>query len=143
VSVLIAPETRYGIEQWRWDHTDSETNPFDSSVKGMRPTHPQPYPAMMYQPLQKNPWKFNQQVAHSEAEQSNLEALGFVAGGPGKAAEHFDAMQLEIAHAAANRNFNDRNMSEKAREESERVEQASSVHVGEIPATPIKPKGSR
>lgn len=140
MGVLVAPETRYGIEMWKWDHHRGETNPFDSSVKGMRPEHPEPYPAMMYRPLQKNPWKFDQQVANSEVEQSNLESQGFVAGGPGKAADRFDAMQLDIAHAAANRNFNDRNMGEKAREESDRVEQASSVHVGEIPSTPIKPR---
>lgn len=50
------------------------------------------------------------------------------------------------AHAAAHRNYEDRNLSEKALAESKAVEEASPVHLGEIPQTPVRrgrPKGSK
>lgn len=106
----------------------------------MRPEHYEPYPAMMYKATQKNPWKFEQHTVADETEQRNLESRGFVAGGKGKAAEAFDAEQQNLALLAAARNYEDRGMSEGAKAESNRVEQASSTHVAEIPNTPIKPR---
>ncbi len=138
--MMIPPETGFGKEVWRWEHTTAESNPHDNSIKGMRPVEFQPYPAMMYRPLQKNPWRFDDALAHSEAEQRNLESLGYVAGGKGAAAEHFDRMQQEIAVLAAARNYEDRNMSDKAKAEIAVVEESSSTHTAEIPQTPIKPR---
>ncbi len=138
--MLVPPETNFGKEVWKWEHTTAESNPHDNSIKGMRPVHFQPYPAMMYRPLQKNPWRFDSAIAQSETEQRNLESQGFVAGGQGAAADRFDQMQQEIAVAAAARNYEDRNMSEKAKAEAAVVEEASSTHTAEIPATPIKPR---
>ena len=138
MSVLVAPETRYGIEMWRWDHTDSETNPFDPTVKGMRPTHPQQLPEMMYRATQKNPWLFDKEVASTEPERDNLRSRGFVSGGPARAAEHYDAQQQEFAVLAAHRNFEDRNMSDKAKAESNAAEQASSTHLPTIEPKPVK-----
>ncbi len=142
MAVLVPPETRFGIETWKWEHTDGETNPFDSTVKGMRPSHHKFYPAMMYKAVQKNPWQFEKLIVDTETEQRNLESRGFVAGGQGAAADAFDKAQQEVAVLAAARNYEDRNMSDKAREESNAAEQSSSSHLAEIPVTPIK-KGNR
>lgn len=45
------------------------------------------------------------------------------------------------AHAAAHRNYEDRNLSEKALAESKAREEASPVHMGEIPEQPRKRRG--
>jgi hypothetical protein len=131
--MLVAPETAFGIETWRWENEEGRSHPQNSSIRGMRPNGYRPYPAMMYKALQKNPWKFESQIAASEVEQRNLESRGFVGGGQGAAAEAFDAQQLEIAKIAAARNYEDRNMGERAKAESNAVEQASSAHVAAIP----------
>lgn len=143
MAVLVPPETRYGIETWRFEHHEGETNPFDPTVKGVRPSSHRTHPAMMYKALQKNPWKFESTIAATEVEQRNLESRGFVYGGQGVAADAFDKGQQDLAVLAAARNYEDRNMGEKAREESHAAEEASSTHLGAIPVTPIRPKGTR
>lgn len=141
MAMLIAPETPYGKELWRWEHHEGETHPSDSSIRGMGARGFKPYPAMLYQVTQKNPWKWESVQVHSEMEQQNYESRGFVAGGLKAACDEFDANQQRLAVAAAERNYADRNMSEKAKAHRDEVEQASSVHLGEIPETPIKRRG--
>lgn len=53
------------------------------------------------------------------------------------------AADQELAVLAANRNFHDRRMSEKAREEAARAESQSSQHLAAIPETPIKRRGRK
>ena len=137
MSVIVPPDSPYGRELWKWEHREDEVCPTDKNIRGMRPATPRMYPAMMYQATGKNPWSFDREIANDEAEQRNLESRGFVAGGPGKAAEAWDNLVQTAALAAAHRNYEDRNMSERARAHSESVEQASSRHLGEIPAEPI------
>jgi hypothetical protein len=141
MSMLIAPETPYGKELWKWDHHEGETHPQDNKIRGMRPREHRDYPKMLYKATQKNPWQFESHVVESEQEQRNLESRGFVAGGQGAAAEAFDQGQQALAVAAAVRNYEDRNLSEKAKAEIDAAESASARHLGEIPATPIKKRG--
>jgi hypothetical protein len=141
MSIIIPAESHYGKELWKWEHHTGEVHPSDPTIRGMRPREFQPYPAMMVKVTQKNPWQFEEVIVHSEMEQRNLESRGFVSGGRGEAAKAFDAAQQELAVQAAHRNWDDRHAGEKARAEIERVEQASSKHLGEIPATPIKKRG--
>lgn len=138
MSMFIDPTTPYGKELWKWDHHQGEAHPQDSSIKGMRPPHHQDYPAMMYKALQKNPWKFEQEIAKDEPVQRNLESRGFVAGGKQAAANAFDAAQQNLAVMAAARNYEDRRMSEPAQAERDTAEQASSTHLGEIPRKPVR-----
>lgn len=49
--------------------------------------------------------------------------------------------QLELAKAAANRAYQDRWMSGKAQAEAQAVDEATIQHLGEIPRTPVKPRG--
>ena len=143
MALLISPDTAYGKELWKWDHDRGQTHPSDPTVKGMRAPCFEPYPAMMYKATQKNPWKFDQEVAADEQAQRNLESRGFIAGGKQAAADAFDTDMQKLAVAAAERNAQDRHMSEKARAESNAAEQASAKHLGEIPATPIKKRGRK
>lgn len=137
MSVLIAPDTPYGKELWKWEHTQGETHPSDPSIRGMRPATRQAYPAMLYKALQKNPWKLDSVTVKDEREQADMERQGYVGGGPQAAADAYDSHQQAMALAAAHRNYEDRNMSAAAKAESNAVEEASARHVGEIPRTPI------
>lgn len=141
MGVLIAPETPYGKEMWKWEHHEGEAHPNDSSIRGKRPSHYKPYPAMLYRATQKNPWKFDEKLVADETAERLAIGQGFVSGGPQAAADAFDERQQELAMAAAHRNYEDRNISEKARAEVDAVEQSSSQHLGEIPRTPVKRRG--
>ena len=141
MSVLIAPDSPYGKEVWKWEHREDEVCPNDPMLRGMRPASKREYPALMYKATGKNPWTFEKARAADAVEQRNLESRGFVAGGPGAAAEAFDHLVQEAALAAAHRNYEDRNMSPAALAHSSTVEQASSRHLGEIPRAPIRRRG--
>lgn len=138
MSMLIAEETPYGQELWRWEHHEGETHPTNKTIRGMRPNGHRAFPELMYKATQKNPWQFEKEVAADEVMQRNLQSRGFCSGGPGKAAEAFDGMMQGLAVAAAHRNYEDRNMSDGAKAHRDAVESSSSVHLGEIPETPIR-----
>lgn len=138
MSLVITPDTPYGKELWKWDHREDETCPTDPTIRGMRPSTKRDYPALMYRVTGKNPWTYDQARAVDEAAQRNLESRGFVAGGKAAANEAYDRLVQDAALAAAHRNYEDRNMSPAALAHSSAVEQASSRHLGEIPATPIR-----
>lgn len=75
---------------------------------------------------------------------SGLEAVALGQGWHIKQQDAIDAVgaqQLELARVAANRAYNDRLMSGKAREEAAVVDEATMQHLGEIPAKPIKRRG--
>src|SRR3990167_11532969 len=143
MGVLIPPDSPYGKEIWKWDHREDETCPTDPTLRGMRPATKREYPALMYKATGKNPWTFEKECVVDAVAQRNLESRGFVAGGLGKAAEAFDRLVQDAAMAAAHRNYEDRNMGERALEHSSAVEQASSRHLGEIPETPTRRRGRR
>lgn len=141
MSMIIAPDTPYGKELWKWDHHEGETHPSDSTIRGMRPNGYRPFPAMCYRMTQKNPWLWESEIARDEPALRLLEQRGFVGGGLDAAAAAYDRQQQAFAVAAAERNFADRHLSEAARAESHAAEQASSRHLGEIPETPIRRRG--
>ena len=141
MALLIAPDTPYGKELWRWEHHDGEAHPSDPNLRGMRPSSFRAYPAMLYRATQQNPWQFDQQEVADEVAERLAVGQGFVSGGKAAAAEAFQARQQDLAMAAAHRNYEDRNVSERARAEIDAAEQASSTHLGEIPETPIKRRG--
>lgn len=142
MGMLIAPETPYGQELWKFDHHTGESiDTPTGKIYGQRAQGFQAYPAMLYMATQKNPWVFEHTIAADEPAQRNLESRGFVAGGKGKAMEAFDAYMQSLAVQAAHRNHDDQRMSEAAKAESNAYEQAHSGHVGEIPRTPIKQRG--
>lgn len=141
MSMLIAPDTAYGKELWKWDHHEGEAHPSDASIRGMRPNGFRAFPAMLYRVTQTNPHKWESEVARDAVAQTALEQRGFVAGGLAAAAADYDRLQQSFAVAAAERNYADRRMSEAARAESDAAEQASSRHLGAIPETPIRRRG--
>lgn len=143
MALLITPETPYGKEMWKWDHTEGETHPSDGAVRGMRPSGYRAYPAMVYKVSARNPLTFESAVVTTDAEERNYLSRGFVAGGQAAAVEAYDAQERELATIAAARNYEDRLMSDKAKAERDAAEEESSRHLGAIPETPIRRRVGR
>src|SRR5262245_5489440 len=129
--VLHDPNTNYAKELWKWENPRSLRHP-DTGERGMRPDSFEPYPAMLYLITGKNPWRYESHTVHDEQEQRNLESRGYVAGGLQAACKEYDRRQQANAVAAAERNAQDRTMSESAKSERDLVEQSHSRHLPEI-----------
>ena len=80
--------------------------------------------------------------AEDEVAASRLESLGYRKGQVA-AIEYVKSLEQMVAVAAAERAYQDRNMSEKAKAEVEKVEASTIQHVAVIPETPIKRKRGR
>lgn len=140
--VFIAPETPAGKEHWKWDHYQDETNPHDSSIKGMRPRGFQPFPAMLYKATRDEAGflSMESRIAHDASEQERWARDGFVPGGQGAAVEALNRFEDEIAKAAAERAYAERSMSSKAQAEAKAIDDSTDRHVPVIPETPVRPK---
>jgi hypothetical protein len=79
-------------------------------------------------------------LAESERHAAELESRGFREG-RAAAQGYVEELEQAVAEAAAERNYADRNMSEKAKAISAAAEDAVSGHLGEVPRTPVKPRG--
>lgn len=79
-------------------------------------------------------------IVHSAQEEANAKSRGWCEGQQA-AIDAIFAQQREFATLAANRNYNDRLMSEAAKAESQAFEETASGHVPVIPEAPIKKRG--
>lgn len=138
MGVYHAPETPYGKEQWKWDHTVGEVNPFDPEIRGMRPISFQEFPKAMYKAGRNDINKIDlleRRLVGNRDEQARCEAEGF-SEGPAAAVAKADALEREIATLAANRAAQDRTLSPQAQAEADAYEQTVDGHVAVIPETP-------
>lgn len=143
MAVCHSPESAWGKELWKWDHTVGETNPHDDNIKGMRPSSPQEYPMMLYKAGRnaKNQIALlSNRIAQNAYERESLERDGFVFG-PAAAIERCEAQELEIAKLAANRAYQDRKLSPEAQAEAAAYEETVREHVAEVPSQPVKRRG--
>lgn len=62
---------------------------------------------------------------------------------PQEAMEFLEKLEKAVGDAAAERNWQDRNMGEKAREESDQIQADTFGHVPSIPEQPIKRRGRK
>lgn len=62
---------------------------------------------------------------------------------PQEARAYFEGLEKAIADAAAHRHYEDRNMSDKAKAEAEKADEATALHVAEIPEQPKRRRGGR
>ena len=130
--VLITPEMPYSQERAKWE---AQGGPWGS---GEKPCVFKEYPMAMYKITERNPIQQEFMLADDETGRRNLESRGFVAGGPAKALEVYDAEQRQLAQAAAERNYADRRMSPEAQAEAARYEAETDGHVAVIPEIPVK-----
>jgi hypothetical protein len=82
----------------------------------------------------------NQRTVGNESELQAALEQGW-RNSPLEAMERFEAKEHAIGEAAAIRNYEDRNMSERAKAEAAAVEAQSFEHVPEIPVAPVKRRG--
>lgn len=109
-----------------------------------RPYEYREYPTMMYRPTRPSSGgrvDFEGQTANDKHERGSLERMGFIHGGRAAALAALEAREFEIAELAANRVIPERRMSEKAREEADRIDSSTIQHLAAIPEQPIKRRG--
>ena len=131
--VVHVPESNFSIEMRKWEAHHTVYGPPG------RPYAYAPYPTRMYKVARQadGARTFEAETANDEHEQRNLESRGFVVGGQQAALDAFDAQEQAVAVLAANRAYNDRNMSEKAQAEIAAAEaSAGARHLAEIPEKP-------
>jgi hypothetical protein len=102
-----------------------------------RPYEYRPYPTMMYRASRPKEGgaipDFDQMEAGNDHERESCERQGFVYGGKAEALAALERQEFEFAELAANRELNDRKMSDKARTEATRVDDAAGIqHVPNI-----------
>ena len=133
MAVVHAPESTFSKEMAKWETTFTQYGP-----PGRQYTF-QEYPSRLYKAV-RNPdgsRTFEGVTVNDADEQRNFESRGFVAGGQQAALDALAEQEQEVAVLAANRNYNDRNMSERAQAEAaEVIASAGARHVAEIPEKP-------
>jgi hypothetical protein len=92
------------------------------------------YPTMLYRATRgKSGPDFEGATAHDDAERERHERSGFVHGGKAAALAALERQEFEYAELAANRAYTDRSMSDKARTEAAKVDEATVQHLPAIP----------
>ena len=134
----------YAREMAKWEMDSHEFGPPGRP----RGSHggAQPYPAMFYKVKRSATGGrvevVESQTAGDEAEGRNLYSRGFY-NGLAEAAAALAESEQNDAVLAANRNHNDRNMSEAAKAESQAAEDAHDGHMPSVPETPIQRRQSK
>lgn len=146
--INYAPESEHAQEMAKWEMRPTREVPQDMIDAARRAgTHHgafdhHEYPKAMYIADQTpNGIKLRDErmTAHSITEEQNLKSRGYRV----TAQEAFDAVDrsnFDLAVAAAERNYHEKGMSEKARKEADKADRATAAHVGEVPVTPIPPR---
>lgn len=137
MAVIIAPGTKYADEVLEHEFDDFRIG----TEKGKRgPRVFQEFPKMVYKAGRNAVGKIEileHQVVADEEEQRNLQSRGFSVTQEG-ALEGFQADDRELAKLAANRAYQERTMSDAARQEAQDYESSVDAHVAEIPEAPKK-----
>lgn len=139
--VVHNPASPYAREMRKWEMGYS---PYGPPGRPREQVGHQAYPAAFYK-MKRSASNGDFVVEHyreaaDETEARNLESLGYREGRVAAIAL-VESREQEIAVAAAERNYRDRNMSEKAKAEAAQAEDATSAHLAEVPVTPIKRRG--
>jgi hypothetical protein len=143
MAVSYPAESAIAKELWRWDHTTSEHNPHDSSLRGVRPPSPQEFPKMLYRasrPATGGKVTFEQLIVDDSQVQRNFESRGYHCRQEDALAA-LESDELAVAKLAAERHYQERSMSEKAQREVAAHEAETDAHLPVIPDTPVKRRG--
>jgi hypothetical protein len=139
--VVHNPASSYAREMAKWEMGYS---PYGPPGRPRETVGHQAYPAACYRMSRsKTNGDFVIEsfiLAESPEHKARLEAQGYREG-RAAAQAHVEELEQAVARAAAERAYADRNLGEKAKAEAAKIEDATSGHVGEIPATPVKPRG--
>lgn len=133
MAVIHTPETAYAKEFVKWQaHHTAEGPPG-------RPYVFHEFPSAMYKAERDDMGRvsFTMLTVDDEDQMRNLQSRGFGCGKK-QAYDLMVAGEREIAKLAAERAANERTMSESARREAARVDDATDRHVPVVPETPIR-----
>lgn len=159
MGIVYTPESEYAKELAKWNTPRSQG--------GMRPDHPEMYPAMLYKANKRPDGKYtvievddrffsghpgsaeawsraNYITVRDESEERRKLNEGWRKS-PGEAMEYAERFEREMARAAAERAYADRNMSDAAKSEAAQAEAATMEHVPEVPTKrgPGRPRKER
>jgi len=135
-AIQINPASGFAVEMRKWEAGYTQYGPPG------RPYVYAEYPRELYLAghPEGRPGKIvitDSRQVQSDEERTALEGAGYRAS----QVEALVAQQdrdREMARAAAESNYDDRRMSDRAREERELVEDATAGHVAEVPRTPVR-----
>lgn len=130
-AIQINPSSGYAVEMRKWEAGYTMYGPPG------RPYVYEEYPRDMYLGGHPDgrPGKIvitDIRAVNSDAERTALEQAGYEAD-PAEAIKRQEVRDREMARAAAASNFDDRRMTDKAKDERAEVEAATSAHVAEVP----------
>lgn len=138
------PESDYVKELAKWEQRPTDLVSASMLAALGKPLSPvfQEFPKAMYRAKDATggPAINGFIVANDESHERLLKGQGWSTSQEG-AIEAVHATQTAIAQAAAERAFSDRRMSEQARRDAQRADDATPAHVPEVPRTPIKRRG--
>ncbi len=139
------------LRKWAWRpemHSETMVQPLpvEDGGRGLQGYSPaeHPYPKMLYKAHRSmggpvcdltNGNGFC--IVNSESEEAIQRGQGYHLSQQ-DAIDAVHAEHLELATLAAKMNYNDRGMTPKAQEEAQAVKEQHAVHLGEIPAKPIR-----
>lgn len=143
--IIPNPEAPESLELRKWEMrpTTLVPNPLKWGEGGRMGMPFQPFPKAMYLMVENPKGGFlvaEFLTVENEQQEANLRSRGF-GEGQGEAYELLLERQQALACAAAERADADRKLSAAAQAEAQRADDATGKHLGEIPATPIKPRG--
>jgi len=137
MSIVWSQDSEYAKERRRWETTHTEFGPPGREARFTE------WPLMIYRAKRNpngGPPIIEHVIVEDEQQERNMRSRGFVRG-PDHAIKELEASEQGVAIAAAERAAAELRMSEKARTEAAKVDEATISHLGEIPETPIKRRG--
>ncbi len=149
MGIQRSQEDAWTREMAKWEQrpvlvngTYIEPIPYEQGGKGGMPF--QPYPKMLYraESADGGPRICDTTIVQDEGQERVALGQGW-SDGQEAALAAVTAQQLELAKLAANRAYQDRWMSEKARAEAAAVDEQTMQHLPAIPETPIKTRRGR
>lgn len=141
--IVHNPAAPYAREMAKWEMGYS---PYGPPGRPRETVGYQPFPALFYK-MKRSPTNGDFIVEHyqeakDEAEARNLESQGYRLGQVA-AIEYVTSLEQAVAVAAAERAFSERSMSDKARAEAQKADDATGAHLPEVPVTPIRRRASK
>jgi|SRR5213592_429459 len=138
--ILWGPQSDYARERRKWEAYPTQYG------EPERPFVFREYPLMLYRAKRRPEGGKDPILEHvtveDEQQERNMQSRGWVRG-PDHAITALEDSERGLAQAAAERAYQDKRMSERAKEESAKVDEATISHLGEIKETPIRRRVGR
>jgi len=136
--ILWGPQSDYARERRKWEAYPTQYG------EPERPFVFREYPLMLYRAKRKPEGGkdpiLEQVIVEDDQQERNMHSRGWVRG-PDHAIKVLEESERGLAQAAAERAYQDRLMSDRAKAEAAAIDETTISHLGEVPITPIHKKG--